>query len=74
MPRRVASSHYIALETMEDSAAYNPNGQPSRYLRAVCGVVIRVNEHALDPTCAACGVWIKQREAREAAVMKGMGV
>jgi hypothetical protein len=52
-------SHYIPYFAVEASVAYNPNAQPSRYLRAVCGAVVPFKDHTIEPTCPKCAAWLE---------------
>lgn len=67
-------SHYIAYFTVERSAAYNPNGEPSRQLRAVCGEWIDYTDHTAEPTCPACVAWLEKEAADDAETEAKSGV
>ena len=52
-------THYVCAATVERSAAYNPNGKPSRRLLAACGEYVDYpREHSMTPTCAACLAYV----------------
>ena len=67
-------THYVGYFCIEESAAYNPSGKPSRNLRAVCGVPTDYPRwHSNEPTCPACKAWLEQ-DAKEAAEIEvGLG-
>jgi hypothetical protein len=66
-------THYIDAGTMEYSAAYNPNGRPSVYLRAACNATVRTAESSQTPTCPACRAWLKRAARHEAAMWARLG-
>ena len=53
-------THYVTSYEVEHSAAYNPNGKPSRRLPAACGEHVDYpREHSMTPACAACLAYVE---------------
>jgi hypothetical protein len=71
--RHVRTTHYIDAAVFESSAGYNPSGRSSRYLRAVCGAVAASAEHAPEPTCFACTLWLRRRAEADAQLFERLG-
>lgn len=66
-------THYIDAGVFEISAAYNPSGRVSRFLRAVCGAIIASADHAHEPTCFACRLWLKRCADADAKLFERLG-
>jgi len=71
--RRPALTHYIDAGVFEISAAYNPSGRASRFLRAVCGAIIASYAHEAEPTCFACPLWLKRSADADAKLLEQLG-
>ena len=66
------TSHYLAYFTVERSAAVNPSGRPSRWLQAVCGALVREQDHTISPTCPTCLAWLEQEAAADAETVANL--
>ncbi len=66
-------THYVDAGTMENSSAYNPNGRPSRYLRAACHVIVNTDVATSAPTCPDCRAWLERAARHEAAMWERLG-